>query len=71
MKEQNDTELTPERKKIAEAIIQKTNASLEEVIAVFKVLDEMEEKAMRFLFAPIAPRPTELVGLLPYITTGK
>ena len=68
MNGQNDIELTPERKKIAEDIIQKTNASLEEVVKVFKSLDEMEERAMKFLFVP---RPTEFVGLLSYIQTGK
>ena len=67
MNGQNDTELTPERKKIAEAIIQKTNASLEEVVEAFKTIDEMYESAMKYLYAP------RFVGgdLEPYITTGK
>ena len=68
MNRQNDIELTPERMKIAEDIIQKTNASLEEVVEVFKQLDEMEERAMKFLYTP---RPTEFVSLLSYIQTGK
>ena len=68
MNEPIDIELTPERKKIAEDIIQKTNASLEEVVEVFKQLDEMEERSMKLLFAP---RPTEFVSLLSYIQTGK
>ena len=69
MNGQIEIELTPERKKIAEDIIQKTNASLEEVIAVFKDLDEMEERAMRILFASRL-RPTEFMGLSSYIQTG-
>ena len=70
MNGQNDIELTPKRKKLAEDIILKTNASLEEVIEVFKTIDEMEKSAMKYLYAP-RPTETEFVGLSPYIQTVK